>query len=137
MRSTLETIKKEFVIDPKNITIQEEKLKLQNKLELMKMEKTKGAQIRAGIKWIEKGRKNTKFCLNLERRRAENNTINRLVKRDGEIVTDGSQIIKEIKSYYAELYREDKSEEMIKQKANLFSRNLQFPTLTAEQRYQT
>ena len=25
------------------------------------MEKTKGAQIRAGIKWIEEGEKNTKF----------------------------------------------------------------------------
>ena len=101
------------------------------------MEKTKGAQIRAGIKWIEEGEKNTNFFLNLEKRRAENNTINRLVKRDGEIATGGSEIIKEIKSYYEELYREDKSVEMIKQKANLFSRKLKFPTLTAEQRYQT
>ena len=98
MRSTLETIEKEFVIDPKNRTIQEEKLKLQKKFELMEMEKTKGAQIRAGIKWIEEGVKNTKFFLNLEKSRAKNNTINRLVKRDGEIVTDDSEIIKEIKS---------------------------------------
>ena len=50
LRSTLETIEKEFMIDPKNRTIQEEKLKLQKKLELMEMEKTKGAQIRTGIK---------------------------------------------------------------------------------------
>ena len=42
------------------------------------------------------------FFLNLEKSRAENNTINRLVKRDGERVTDGSEIIKEIKSYYEE-----------------------------------
>ena len=66
LRSTLETTEKEFVIDPKkkkkkNRTVQEEKLKLQKKLELMEMEKTKGAQIRAGIKWIEEGEKNTKF----------------------------------------------------------------------------
>ena len=52
-------------------------------------------------------------------------------------MTDGSEIIKEIKSYYEELYREDKSEEMIKQKANLFSRNLKFPTLTAEPKHKT
>ena len=52
-------------------------------------------------------------------------------------MTDGSEIIKEIKSYYEELYREYKSVEMIKQKANLISRNLKFPTLTAQQRYQT
>ena len=87
MRSTLETIEKEFVIDSKNRTIQEEKLKLQKKLELMEMEKTKRALIGAGIKWIEEGEKNN-FFLNLEKSRAENNTINRLVKRDGEIVTD-------------------------------------------------
>ena len=52
-------------------------------------------------------------------------------------MTDGSEIIKEIKSYYEELYREDKSVEMIKQKANLFSGNFKFPTLSSKQRYQT
>ena len=52
-------------------------------------------------------------------------------------MTDGSEISKESKSYYEELYREDKSVEMIKQRANLISMNLKFPTLTAEQRYQT
>ena len=52
-------------------------------------------------------------------------------------MTDGSEIIKESKSYYEELYREDISVEMIKQKANLFSGNLKFPTLTAKQRNQT
>ena len=61
MRSTLETTEKEFVIDPKNRTIQDEleKLKLQKELELIEIEKTKGAQIRTGIKWIEKGEKKT------------------------------------------------------------------------------
>ena len=61
LQCTLETIEKEFVIDPKNRTIQEEKLKLQKQLELMEMEKTKGAQIRAGIKWIEEGEKTPNF----------------------------------------------------------------------------
>ena len=81
--------------------------------------------------------KKPNFFLNLEKSRAENNTINRLVKRDGEIVTDGYEIIKEIKSYYEELYKDDKSVEMIKQKANLFSKNLKVLTLTAQQRHQT
>ena len=61
LRSTLETIEKEFVINPKNRTIQEEKLKLPKKPELMEMKKTKGAQIRAGIKWIEEGEKTPNF----------------------------------------------------------------------------
>ena len=63
------------MIDPKNRTIQEEKLKLQKKLELKEMEKTKEAQIRAGIKWIEEGEKTPIFFLNLENGGAANNTI--------------------------------------------------------------
>ena len=64
----------------------------------MKMEKTKGAQIRAGVKWIEEVKTTNKVFLKPEKSRAENNTINRLVKRDGEIVTDNSKFSKEIKN---------------------------------------
>ena len=60
------------------------------------MEKTKGAQIRAAVKWIEEVTKTNKP----EKSRAENNTINRLVKRNGEIVTDYSKISKEITNFY-------------------------------------
>ena len=64
----------------------------------MKMEKTKGAQIRAGVKWIEEVKTTNKVFLKPEKNWAENNTINRLVKRDGEIVTDDSKVSIEIKN---------------------------------------
>ena len=52
-------------------------------------------------------------------------------------MTDGSEISKEIKSYFEESYRKDKSIEVIKQRANFFSRNLKYPSLTVQQRRQT
>ena len=62
------------------------------------MEKTKAAQIRAAVKWIEEVTKTNKVFLKPEKSRAENNTINRLVKRDGEIVTDDSKVSRKIKN---------------------------------------
>ena len=44
---------------------------------------------------------------NLEKCRAANNTINRLVKRYGEIMIDDSEVIEEIKNYHEESYKED------------------------------
>ena len=97
-RSTLEAIIKKFVKNnKKKKAIQGEKLKVQKTLKLLEMEKmkTKGAQIRAGKRWIRNRGKNKLFP-HLEKCRAAKNNINRLFKRNGEIRTDDSEVIEEI-----------------------------------------
>ena len=83
---------------------QEAKIKIQKKLELH----ANGVNVMSPNMGRSKmnSRRGEKYeiFLNLEESRVENNTINRLVKRDGEIVTEDSEVIKKITNYYEELY---------------------------------
>ena len=81
-------------------------LKLQQ--ELHDLNKTKGAQIRSRLKYIEEGEKNTKYFLDLEKARGANNTIFELDTKNGNIV-DPLLIINEIKAFYSDLYKKDEN----------------------------
>ena len=50
-------------------------------------------------------RKNTKYFLNLEKKRAGSNTIKQVRKDNGEIVTDPSKILVEAQKYYGQFLR--------------------------------
>ena len=56
--------------------------KLKQRLEIIEIGETEGARLRAGQKWIEEGEKCNKFFLNLEKQRAEDNTISKLYDND-------------------------------------------------------
>ncbi|GFS04538.1 reverse transcriptase [Elysia marginata] len=56
-----------FSKDPNNQEHIDRINKLKHELEIRCMEGTKGAQLRAGIKWIEEGERGTQFFLNLEK----------------------------------------------------------------------
>ena len=53
------------------------------------------------------GEKNTKFFANLEKKRSTAKTITRLSKDDKEIINP-KYILKELESYYAQLYKYQK-----------------------------
>ena len=46
-------------------------------------QKVKGAIIRSKARWVEYGEKNTRYFLNLEKRRGEKKNINKLKLDDG------------------------------------------------------
>ncbi|GFR99073.1 reverse transcriptase [Elysia marginata] len=100
----------------------------------MELAKSRGAQIRARIKWVEEGEKSTKFFLNLEKTRAQGNIINRLVRQDNTIVSSSTEILNEIRNYYGNLYKENKTEKEIMQSTSLFSKNIIFPQLKEEEK---
>ena len=77
-------------------------------MEISELEKTREAQVRARIKWAEEGERSTKFFLNLEKSRAQGNTIHRLVKDDGSFLNTSGEIIKEVHMYYKSLFKETK-----------------------------
>lgn len=80
---------------------------LKSELEIIATEKAHGAHIRARAKYIEKGEKQTKYFLNLEKIRANNNTITCLKNEQGETIREQSKIIETQSRFYKELYKEN------------------------------
>ena len=71
--------------------------------ELIK-KKTNGAIVRSRCAWELAGERPSKYFLNLEKKRAIGRTLQRLITEDGKLVTEGKQVLAEIKKFYAKLY---------------------------------
>ena len=69
--------------------------------------KVNGYIARARAEYIDGGEKNTKFFANLEKKRATAKTITRLNK-DGREIINSKNILKELESYYKQLYKYQK-----------------------------
>ena len=80
--------------------IEEKKLELQN----IRKEKIQGIMIRARVRWAEEGEKPSKYFCNLESRNYINKTIFKITKDDGSVINKQEEILKEIQSFYKELY---------------------------------
>ena len=82
---------------------EEEKRMLENELDILYTNKAKGAQIRSRAIWTEKGEKNNKYFLQLEKSRQTINVIHSIKTGDKE-ETSGVGVIKNISEYYKNLY---------------------------------
>ena len=82
---------------------------LKQKLEIMVINEAEGARIRSGQKWAQEGEKCTKFFLNLEKQRANINTIFCLNDTAGNALSNPHDILQFIKSHYEELYTRNNS----------------------------
>ena len=92
--------------DPQDIELLQKVNNAKAALEVFLMEDTRGAQIRAGIKYQELGEKCNKFFLNLEKQRSKNNTIYRLVDNITNVkITDCDDILETITEYFENIYR--------------------------------
>ena len=94
---------------------------LKSKLEAINNSKATGALLRARATWVEKGEKNTKLFLNMEKRNYNVKHITRL-KTGGlneQYTEDPNQILQLLKNFYQDLYSHD-------------SRNDQFDALFTE-----
>ncbi len=65
---------------------------------------TKGLIIRSRSRWVEEGEKSSKYFCNLEKRISDKKKISRLKNDNGEIVSNQSDVMKEIHSYFHGLY---------------------------------
>lgn len=110
--------------------------KLKQKLEIIRMHKVRGAQIRSGIKWIEEGERCTNYFLSLEKNRSNNNTITTLNDHCGNVTEDEYEIVENIRHFYANLYKEEKTEEYIKQGFANFVEDLDLPKISDDQKVQ-
>ena len=127
----IQNTEKQLVSDPDNNDLQSKVFNLKQKLDLQMIQKTKGAQIRSRIKWVEEGERNSKYFFNLEKSRKNRNIITKLTNDSGETLTDQRQILKEQVRYYKELYSQTTEADNIVEEVNEFLQNVNFPTLEA------
>ena len=105
-----------------------------NKLEFEALmeEKTKGYILRSKINWYENGEKSSKFFLNLEKRKAIQNTIKVLVNdansESENTVKSNKEITSAIKDFYSNLYKR-KSTKTINE-CKQFLQQIQLPALS-------
>ena len=85
----------------------------QNKLDLEKFKGeydsmydyiTRGGIVRYKATWYEKGERNNKYFLGLEKSRNKKNCIRKLVNKHGQTVTKSEAIMTELRSFYEDLY---------------------------------
>ena len=99
-------VSKQIIDDPKSNHLQEELIKLKQKLEIFSLNKAKGAQVRSRVKFIEEGEKNTNYFLGMEKYRGIQNTIQEL-KQNNKVILDPLKILSELESFHSTLYKHD------------------------------
>ena len=110
-RNKFDTLEKELnTLNKETLSFQEitKKEQLQAQLDNLYSEKCRGAHIRARAEWVEKGERNNKYFLSLEKSRQSNNVIDSLKLDDGLIVDNQVDIIKNIGVFYETLYTSNK-----------------------------
>ena len=89
---------------PYSRQIEEQIITTKNALEVYTLAETRGAQIRAGIKFAELGEKCNKFFLSLAKNRSSSNTIFKLNNGDNSI-TSCDEILAFIMKHYENIYK--------------------------------
>ena len=133
LQQSLNKLENEFIDNPKCEDIGAQITKIKNELELHEYEKTKGAAVRANIKYIEEGEKCTNYFLSLERCRSKVNTIKRLKCDNGEVILDEKQIVNNIgKHFFKRFNSSTKSDAEIHHYFTEFSKNVKLPKLSED-----
>ena len=65
----------------------------------------KGAIFRSKVRWIEKGRKPTKYFFNLEKRNYDKKIISQLYNGEEQLLSDFKKINKEIENHFSQFYK--------------------------------
>ena len=130
--SELNVLEEAYNYNTDNKELEEKIRSTKAELELFQHYKTKGAQIRAGIKWIEEGERNTKFFLGLEKTRSKANLINSVIDADGKEVRNEIDILKCIHRHFKKLYNKLQGNEALSDQYKAFTRSLDIPRLNDE-----
>lgn len=84
-------------------------------------EKCKGAMLRSQAKYTVEGEKCNRLFFHLEKSRGRVEIIKELKSRDVQVVSDTEGILKEVKSFYEELFKSEGGDE---EKRNILSKRI-------------
>ena len=88
--------------DPSNETYDKKFVDIKKELDIIELHKARGARVRAKIKEVEEGERNTKYFLGMEKHRGSNSTINKLTVNNNEI-TNQQEILGALKEHFQNL----------------------------------
>lgn len=130
LQNELKEIETNLINDSDNEILQQRFLQTKQKLDILQIEKARGAQVRARQKWIEEGEKNTAFFCSLEKSKRTKNTMTKLRKQSGELITDQHKILEEQVNFYENLYNQETEASNIERDTEMFLENIIKPTLS-------
>ena len=77
---------------------------VQSRLKRITEQKVKGTMMRSKARWTEYGEKNTRYFLNLEKRKAEKKRIVELYLEDGTVTENQDTILKEEENFFSSVF---------------------------------
>lgn len=83
------------------------RFKVKLKLSEIQMEKARLTILNTQAKWFNEGEQSTKYFLNLQKQRNNEKNMSKIFMDDGTVTTERSQILKETKRFYENLYTAD------------------------------
>ena len=102
-----------------------------NNLELIYDHIAEGVRLRSKCDWYEQGEKSTKFFLNLEKQRGNQNRIRKLIANEKEINSE-TEILNQIKLFYETLFQKA-FQKYSADDINHFLNTLHIPNLSTDQ----
>ena len=133
----LEELEKRLSANKDDQPLHAEVLRVKQELELITIGKAKGAQIRSRIKWTEEGERNTAcFFLSESGKKVilRKNIMSRIVNNDDEVITNQSDILNELATFYTNLYNQKTEREGGARNAvDMFLEGIEFPKLEEEE----
>ena len=133
LQADLDCCERLLAKEPHNQEALHKRESLMFQIDLFEQDKTKSAQTRARMKWVEEGDKNTKFFLNLEKSKANAKIIPKLDLENNMIITDQFEILNAQKKYFEKLYSDDHQNVKIEEETDLFLEHCDIPKLNNEQ----
>ena len=88
MYSELNDSDSALAANPARVAAQSKRDQIKMEIELFEQQKSRAAQVRARVKWVEEGEKNTKYFLNLEKSRANSKIMEKVIDENGHTVTN-------------------------------------------------
>ena len=134
LTNKLQRLEKQFIENKNSKEIQSKIINTKHQLEVISIEKARGAQIRSRAQWIENGEKSTQYFFNLEKQRAKRNIITHIKDSNGDILTKQEDILKEQVRYYSDLYTQNTETQTTHEDTTTFMENVNIPKLTAEEK---
>ena len=107
LQATILKCNSNLIKDPNNENNIQNLFKAKKELEILDLEKAKGAMTRAKLKEVTLGEKNTNYFLGVEKSRGNENTIYKLETEAGDL-RDQDAILGEITKHFENLFSKDK-----------------------------
>ena len=82
-------------------------METKSELEEKLIERVRGIMFRSKVKWYEEGEKNTRYFFSLEKARYNSKTCFKVMKENGEEVSNPQEILEVQKDFYSELYSQE------------------------------